>query len=293
MRTHALVHVAVPLLFLMTIIGGSITFQVSAFGCTLYHNKPAQSMSSYSCLLLAASRDRDHDVRMVRDDMDYIDRGSYWVFMFYLLMVFQQREGHVHVSLSHVEQGWPLGGWLGHQRVLVKRHQLDPTRQDRLAQAGVVWDLNNQHWLDMYHLLLTFHQHHGHSHVPQQYQVANTSIQSNKNTNLGWWLSTQRAAFRKGTLLPHRRQCLEALGVAWNQQTAQWETMYQLLQQFHARQGHAKVPLSHVEAGQPLGTWMATQRKHLKRGTMSAHRRDRLQALLLDHTSIGSAGHQS
>jgi Helicase associated domain len=309
----------------------SVTMQVSAFGCpcTMYYysHKPTTMTRSVPLVCLtAAARSRDshnkknnqrtdrpdHDGdddddndrnttrRMVRDNnnnnVDYIDRGSYWVFMYYLLMVFQQREGHVHVPLRHVEQGWPLGEWLGIQRMLVRRHHLDPIRQDRLQQAGVVWNLNQQHWQDMYHCLLDFYQQHGHAHVPQRYQGIvnnnNNTTNNNRTTKLGTWLNTQRAAFRKGTLLPHRRQQLEALGVAWNQQTAQWETMYQLLLKFHAQHGHVQVPLLYnhivVDAGhdqqhhqqQPLGTWMATQRKALNKGTLSASRRDKLQALL-------------
>jgi Helicase associated domain len=259
---------------------------VSAFGVTRNsENKPWKSTPSF---LQVAPSNKDI-LYSNHDSPDYIDRGSYWVFMFYLLMVFRQRQGHVHVPLNHIEQGWPLGEWLGLQRMLERRNQLDPIRQERLQQAGVVWNLNNQHWQEMYQLLVDYHQEHGHAHVPQRYQIQNNivndTITSNNNTNLGTWLTTQRAAFRKGTLLPHRKQQLEALGVAWDQQEAQWENMYQLLLQFQQHHGHVQVPLSYMVADEPLGTWMASQRKILQKGTLSPQRQEQLQALLHNSTS--------
>ena len=64
--------------------------------------------------------------------------------MFYLLMLFRDREGHCDVKVEHVEDGWKLGNWLRDQREAKKRGTLDEIRQERLEEAGVAWDLQDQ-----------------------------------------------------------------------------------------------------------------------------------------------------
>ncbi|CAB9501712.1 helicase [Seminavis robusta] len=187
-------------------------------------------------------------------------------------MVYQQREGHVHVPLRHVEEdGWHLGEWLSEQRRAYKQQRLSATYAVRLQQAGVAWDLQQQHWNDMFTRLQEFRQKHG--HFPRQ--------QQHHDAKLGSWLNTQRAAMRNGKMSLNRRAKLEALGVAWNQHHQTWNDMVALLEEYQQRHGHVQVPLRHVEQGRKLGTWWASQRKFLKKGTMTPERRKRLEPLLL------------
>lgn len=202
---------------------------------------------------------------------DYLDKESYWVYMFYLLMVFQQREGHTDVPLQHLEQGWQLGKWLKNQRELHSRNRLDPTRFERLEQAGVAWDLLEKHWDTMYALLKMFVEREGHAHVPQWH------FEDDKK--LGQWLNTQRAAFRQATMDKRRQRKLEAVGVVWNHFTAKWERMYRLLCKFQTREGHVKVSLKHKEEGEKLGTWLASQRKFIKAGSLQEDRLDKLKSM--------------
>ena len=200
---------------------------------------------------------------------DYIDRGSYWVYMYFLLMVYQQREGHTDVPFRHIEQGWHLGGWLSDQRHLYQRGILEPSRQRRLEAAGVAWNLHDRHWDTMVQLLVDFSNRHGHANVPQHYRTE-------QGHKLGTWLNTQRAAYRHGKMARERQALLEDLGVAWNQQHAKWNHMYTLLKQFRVREGHARVSLHHIEQGEKLGTWLASQRKFLKAGSLREDRQQRL-----------------
>ena len=73
---------------------------------------------------------------------------------------------------------------------------------------------------------------------------------------------------------------LEALpGWLWNPHSAAWEVGFSTLERFVAREGHARVFLSHVEDGYPLGTWGNSQRKRYRKGRLAPDRVARLEAL--------------
>jgi len=223
------------------------------------------------------------------EQVDFVDRSSYWVYMYYLLMVFKEREGHTAIPVAHVEKGWQLGMWLSDQRRLYKRQQLHPEEQQRLEMAGIEWDLQELHWNVMYQQLQAFVLEQGHAHVPQRYKTTTTTMKTN-NTNLGTWLTTQRAAYRHGKMVPARQAKLEALGVAWNQQEAKWNHMYHLLQSFAQKHGHVQVPLKYVVVQDdgteyPLGAWLTTQRKYIKNNTLKSDRNEKLQQLGVEVSS--------
>lgn len=58
-----------------------------------------------------------------------------------------------------------------------------------------------------------------------------------------------------------------------------WETKYALLTAYAAREGHARPPESHLEAGRKLGTWAAQQRARYRRGELEPDRAERLASL--------------
>ena len=55
-----------------------------------------------------------------------------------LFLDFKEREGHVNVPRSHVEDGVALGSWLRELRDLYLKGMLDEARQLQLEEAGVV-----------------------------------------------------------------------------------------------------------------------------------------------------------
>jgi hypothetical protein len=61
---------------------------------------------------------------------------------FDLLLVFQEREGHVRVPIKHQESANDnLGSWLGNLLSLYRNGKLDLDRQKWLEIAGVTWEL--------------------------------------------------------------------------------------------------------------------------------------------------------
>jgi hypothetical protein len=201
--------------------------------------------------------------------IDYVDRDSYWVYMFYLLMLYKSREGNCDVCYRHEENDWKLGVWVAKQREACKIGRLDPIYRERLEEAGVVWDPLLQRWETMIGLLLQFKQREGHCLVPQLHQE--------KSESLGSWLNTQRREQRSGKLQSTRRKQLEEIGVVWNAPATRWDQMYRLLLQFKGREGHCQVPIHHKEEGENLGSWLSTQRKAKRGNTSKIDRQDQLE----------------
>ena len=61
-----------------------------------------------------------------------------------------------------------------------------------LEEAGVVWDPQVAEWERMHGLLLAFKEREGHCDVPQRHEE--------QGEKLGYWLSQQRTAYKRGTL---------------------------------------------------------------------------------------------
>ena len=94
---------------------------------------------------------------------------------------------------------------------------------------------------------------------------------SERGRALGSWVSVQRRAYRKGTLLPDQIDRLEKLpDWTWHARETDWEEAFQLFVKFVHREKHARIPRDHFEAGLNLGQWVTNQR--VRRTTLSKER---------------------
>jgi hypothetical protein len=71
---------------------------------------------------------------------------------------------------------------------------------------------------------------------------------------------------------------LDALGLEWDSRDVAWEGMFEKLRDYRARFGHCNVREGWNE-DPALGTWVKTQRRFRKGGTLSAERIQRLESI--------------
>ena len=190
-----------------------------------------------------------------------------WESTFALLCRYVERVGRARAPKRHVEDGANLGTWIGTQRAT--RDQIDPSRRRRLeALPGWTWDQLADEWEEAFELLGAFIEREGHSNVPSSY--------SQDGVNLGIWVKNVRSS--KKTIEPDRKRRLDTLPAwTWNLTVDQWETRFAALSAFAEREGHARMPTNHVEAGIRLGGWISSQRKLEK--VLAPGRRQRLESL--------------
>ena len=180
-----------------------------------------------------------------------------WESTFAVLCGYAENNGHARVPKRHVENGVNLGTWLATQ--CASREQMSPEKRTRLELLPAwTWDQVAEEWEEAYALLCAFIEREGHCNVPIRY------VES--GVQLGVWLRNTRNSAK--TMDLGRRRRLESLpGWAWNLDAlgAQWETKFSLLRSFVEREGHARVPTDHIEAGVKLGMWVSQQRKGVSR----------------------------
>jgi superfamily II DNA or RNA helicase len=189
------------------------------------------------------------------------------------LMRFVQRESHSRVTRFHVEDGFPLGHWVSAQRVARRRGRDQPELEARLgALPGWSWDVKSDTWEDYFRHLREFSESVGHAR-PVLDHIEN-------GRRLGRWVSSQRNARKRGNLDTTLAERLESLpGWTWDPAKSFWEEAYAALTRFVAREGHARVPSSHVEDGLKLGSWIGAQRVAHRRSKLDRGRSERLDAL--------------
>jgi len=212
------------------------------------------------------------------------------------LEAFRERFGHTQVP-HHWEEDRGLAEWVAGQRKLRRLGTLPPERETRLAALGFDWQPEGRRrirppkpprpsaskealWETRYAELVAFHEKHGHCLVPNKKPEVEALCK---------WCYTQRHCRRLGALRADRVTRLEALGFRWDatavpglsyEETHEhlWERSFARLVAFHARHGHAQVPVR-WEEDEELGGWVYKQRFKARQGRLSAEKRARLEAL--------------
>ncbi len=194
-------------------------------------------------------------------------RADKWAENLTALDNFAKREGHANVRADHIENGVRLGDWVHTQRK--SRTALTAERIAQLeAIPGWTWDHQGDRWNQCYAALQKF--------VDREADIRVPKGSTEDGVNLYAWVSEQRA--NKDALSPERRARLEALpGWSWRVKADTWDQKFALLQQFAEREGHARVPYSHIEDGVALGVWVKARRG--EKNSLSAERRTKLEAL--------------
>jgi hypothetical protein len=192
-----------------------------------------------------------------------------WELWMGLMDNFIHENGHSQVPVDYKHGEYKLGGWVAVQRYLHGKGDLSEERTKRLEELpGWSWDPVADSWTDHYNALKTFAERAGHARAPQKY-VEN-------GLRLGQWVAVQRRT--RDSMSPERVALLEALpGWSWDPHTDQWEKAYAALLKFTKREGHARVPNTHVEDRVPLGKWVTHQRS--RRDKLTDEQQKRLEAL--------------
>jgi len=131
---------------------------------------------------------------------------SKWEQKFRELLAFRQANGHCRVPKVY-KSNPSLGTWVCSIRRRYKSGLLTPDYMERLEQAGLVWDLDGNHWEQKFRELIAFRQANGHCLVPRECE---------SNPALGNWVRTVRRSHKAGKLTADREVRLVSVGFVWS-----------------------------------------------------------------------------
>ncbi|WP_210498211.1 Helicase associated domain protein, partial [Vibrio crassostreae] len=186
---------------------------------------------------------------------------SSWSIGLIHLAEFKKEYGHCNVPAKHKVGEFNLGSWLRNRRAEFKKGNLSKQKVDKLNELGVAWDVAEHEWQNGLKELTEFKKEHGHCNVPRRYKI--------DEFNLGSWLSSRRAEFKKGSISQYKVDALNELGVAWDVAEHEWQNCLKELTEFKKEHGHCNVP-NRCKVGEfNLGKWLSSRRTEFKKGNLS------------------------
>jgi superfamily II DNA or RNA helicase/ferredoxin-thioredoxin reductase catalytic subunit len=182
-------------------------------------------------------------------------KNASWEEMFAQLVEYKTVCGHCNIPNKY-PQNPDLGVWVAIQRTSKKNGTLSKEYIERLEKIGFVWKVLETSWEEMFLALVEYKNKYGHCNIPQSYSDL---------PKLYTWVSHQRTAKQKGTIIEERKKRLEGIGFVWNTLEASWEKMFTELMEYKSTHGHCNVPRRY----KPLSTWVNNQRQNKKKGILS------------------------
>lgn len=196
-----------------------------------------------------------------------------WESAYAQLAAYVNDKGDLSGLRSLTFEGINLASWATIQRTSYAKGAIRSDRV-RLLEAipGWSWDPVGDAWERAFAVLFAYVEEHGHSRVPQGYEVDGVA--------LGDWVTAQRGKRTKGKLPDERRLLLEASpGWEWDPKNAKWDNVFAFVEAYAKKHGNCRVPPGPEIEGTSVRNWVITQRRFRLKGMLSEGRRRRLARL--------------
>lgn len=216
-------------------------------------------------------------------------KGLKWNEYYELAKIYYQHYGNLDIPYDfktnngyeiNEKEGTNLGIWLSRQRSAYKMCMNDQSDSELdgdclssgltdlqiklLNDIGIVWDLNEQKWMNNYNLAKAYYEQHGDLNIPIDYVTED-------KVKLGVWVSNQRTAYKGigvNKITTTQIKLLEDIGMYWNPNYERWCSIYNLAKAYYEYYGDLNVHQSFKTNngylsdlnGVSLGNWISSQR---------------------------------
>lgn len=205
-------------------------------------------------------RNTKKNTEITRNQMPFED----W---FCLAEKYYKEHGDLLVPLKYeTKAGDKLGIWIVNNRRRYADGLLSINKIKALNSIGMVWNIHEKNWQDMFNALVEYQNTYGNLKVPAKYVTSD-------GKPLGRWLINQRSLYLKGTLPIEHQEKLESIGIIWKGNETKWIMMYKLAVEYQEKHGNLNIPQYYVTSdGKSLGLWLQTQRNNYREGKLKQER---------------------
>lgn len=152
-----------------------------------------------------------------------------------------------------------LRNWLQVQRQAYKgKSTYTPLTDEQiklLEKVGIVWNLKEKAFNDMFALARKYYEEHGNLLLPDKYKV--------NGKDLSGWVKDKRKAYKNGTLSKQQIEMLESIGMIWSVNEYRWNNMYSLAKKYYEEHGNLFLTPS---INNQLYSWLKKQKRLYEQG---------------------------
>ncbi len=173
-----------------------------------------------------------------------------------------------------------LGSWISRQKRLYQNNKLNEKQIELLDKIGMIWQINitrsnndelSYKWKRNYELAKAYYEQYGDLFMPVRY----ISILDGEVIKLGYWIDTQRQAYKNNRLSEKKISLLNNIGMIWsfklekdgikeNYITDSWKKNYELVKQYYEEHGNSLIPQKYTlvinNCKINIGFWLMNQR---------------------------------
>ena len=97
-----------------------------------------------------------------------------------------------------------------------KRDILPKEREEKLVAIGMVFDVLEAQWNEMYNLAKTYYEHYGNLNVSLDFKTVNGYEYNENGFSLGTWVNYQRYLKKKSILSQDKEERLHVIGMIFD-----------------------------------------------------------------------------
>ena len=190
-------------------------------------------------------------------------KESPWDIRYHAFLSYYKENGTISAPQDAIlSDGKKAGSWIRDQRKAREEGRLTEDQIDKLNQIGMVWEKEDA-WACGYRHAQDYYCEHGNL-------TPGNSYLSPDGYKLGVWINRQRARYRHNAvqrqpMTKEQISLLEQIGMVWQPNEHQWETMYQKAADYRKRYGNLNV----TARNRDLYYWMKSQRRKRREGQLS------------------------
>lgn len=177
-----------------------------------------------------------------------------WNTMYAQAKIYYEQYGSLSIPDERETEYKQLRAWIQEQKLkynIEDRPNLSKEQIEQLEAIGIVWNVNQASYDNMYKQAEEYFEEHGDLLVPrkEEYKQLNT------------WIKTQRRKYKaeKG-LSKEEIESLEAIGMIWDAKQHQWDTMYAQAKAYFEEHGNLSFPYNDKKY-KKLSNWIQNKKR--------------------------------